>query len=312
MSMTTPGVVFHQVSKFYGEILGVNRVDLTLPSGITSLVGPNGAGKSTLMNLLAGLVQPTRGRIEVFGVTSANPERLFRLVGYSSQFDSFPRGMNARQLLHNFLRLAGETANLERLTALALERVGLTPVAGQKLASLSKGNRQRARLALALVLEPPVMVLDEPLNGLDPLARAEAIALFQHWAAEGKTVILSSHVLHEVDAISDQVVMLSNGYVVAEGAIQGVRDELPEHPLQVRIRCRGARALAAEVFHLAGVLQAQLLEGALLVTTRDPRELFLALNRWALDGFGIEGVQPVDEDARAVYEYLVQPQGAAR
>ncbi|TAN21282.1 MAG: ABC transporter ATP-binding protein [Acidobacteria bacterium] len=305
----TTGVVFHDVSKFYGEVLGINHVNLALPPGITSLVGPNGAGKSTLMNLLSGLIQPTRGHIEVLGVTNEDPERLFRLVGYSSQFDSFPRGMSAWQLLTSFLRLAGETTSVDRLATAALDRVGLLASARQKLASLSKGNRQRARLALALVLEPPVMVLDEPLNGLDPLARAEAIALFQSWAVAGKYVILSSHVLHEVDAISDQVVMLSNGYVVAEGAIQGVREEMPEHPLQVRVRCRRARALAAEAFQLPGVLQAELGEGAVLVTTRDPREFFLALNRWALADFDIEGVQPADEDARAVYDYLVQPGG---
>lgn len=303
------GVVFHDVSKFYGEVLGINHVNLALPPGITSLVGPNGAGKSTLMNLLSGLIQPTRGHIEVLGVTNADPERLFRRVGYSSQFDSFPRGMSAWQLLTSFLRLAGETTSVDRLATAALERVGLLPSARQKLAGLSKGNRQRARLALALVLEPPVMVLDEPLNGLDPLARAEVIALLQSWAAAGKYVILSSHVLHEVDAISDQVVMLSNGYVVAEGAIQGMRDELPEHPLQVRVRCRRARALAAEVFQLPGVLQAELGDDAVLVTTRDPRDFFLALNRWALADFDIEGVQPADEDARAVYDYLVQPGG---
>ncbi|MGH9476625.1 MAG: ABC transporter ATP-binding protein [Terriglobales bacterium] len=309
---SSAGVVFHEVSKFYGEVLGVNRVSLALPPGITSLVGPNGAGKSTLMNLLAGLIQPTRGRIEVLGVTSSDPERMFRLVGYSSQFDSFPRGLTAQELLSSFLRLAGKTANVERMAVAALERVGLAQSAKQKLASLSKGNRQRARLALALALEPPVMILDEPLNGLDPLARAEAIALFQRWAGEGKYVILSSHVLHEVDAISDQVVMLSNGYVVAEGAIQGVREELPEHPLQVYIRCRRARELAGEAFQLPSVSEAQLLESGLLVTTRDPRELFLALNRWALANFGIEGVHPADEDAHAVYEYLVQPQGSTR
>ncbi|MGH2519300.1 MAG: ATP-binding cassette domain-containing protein, partial [Chloroflexota bacterium] len=273
------------------------------------LVGPNGAGKSTLMNLLSGLVQPTRGSIEVLGVTNADPERLFRLVGYSSQFDSFPAGMSAWQLLTSFLRLAGETTAVDHMASTALERVGLLKSSRQKLASLSKGNRQRARLALALALQPPVMVLDEPLNGLDPLARAEAIALFQSWAAEGKYVILSSHVLHEVDAISDQVVMLSNGYVVAEGAIQGVREEMPEHPLQVRVRCRRPRALASEAFRLAGVLSVELSADAALVTTRDPSEFFLALNEWALADFAIEGVQPADEDARAVYDYLVQSGG---
>ncbi|MGH9417673.1 MAG: ABC transporter ATP-binding protein [Terriglobales bacterium] len=303
-------IVCEDVSKFYGEVLGINRVNLAIPCGITSLVGPNGAGKSTLMNLLTGLVQPTRGRIRVLGVGTDDPERLFALLGYATQFDAFPRGMTGIEFIETYLRFAGRSeAEVHALAEAAIARVGLEAAAGRKLAAYSKGMRQRIRLAQALSHNPRVIVLDEPLNGLDPLARAEAIALFHALGAEGKSLILSSHILHEVDAISDQVVMLSNGYVVAEGAIQGVRDELPEHPLRVRIRCRQGRELAAAVFALAGVTQAALDgRGGLLVTTRDPQALFLAVNHWAATTFDVEAVQPMDEDAHAIYAYLVQPQ----
>lgn len=305
-----PMIVLEDVSKFYGEVLGINRVNLAIPAGITSLVGPNGAGKSTLMNLLTGLVQPTRGGIRVLGVPTDDPERLFALLGYATQFDAFPRGMTGVEFVRTYLRFAGRSrTEVEHLAEAAIARVGLEGAAGRKLAAYSKGMRQRIRLAQALSHNPQVLVLDEPLNGLDPLARAEAIALFHALGQEGKSLILSSHILHEVDAISDQVVMLSNGYVVAEGAIQGVREEMPEHPLRVRIRCREARALAQAVFDEPAVVEAALDgRGGLLVTTRDPRALFLAVNHWAAERFTIEAVQPMDEDAHAIYAYLVQPQ----
>jgi ABC-2 type transport system ATP-binding protein len=304
--MAAAGIRFDDVSKFYGEVLGVNHVTLDIPPGITSLVGPNGAGKSTLMNLLAGLIQPSRGRIQVLGVSSDDPERLFRLVGYSPQYDSFPRGMRAGELLRAHLRLAGETENLTPRVTAALEQVGLAAVAGRKLAGFSKGMRQRMRLALALLHDPRVLILDEPLNGLDPLARAESIALFRSFAAEGRYLILSSHILHDVDAISDQLILLSNGCVVAEGAIQGVRAELPDRPLQVRIRSPRARELAATAFQLAGVIEAQLDARGVLITTRDPRAFYLALNQWAAAGLPIEAVQPADDNAQAIYGYLVE------
>src|SRR6185312_2096960 len=196
------GIVFDQVSKFYGEVLGVNRIHLTIPPGITSLVGPNGSGKTTLMNLMTGLVLPSRGRIEVRGVPTTEPERLFPLVGYCTQFDSFPRGMTARQFITSYLGLFGRgRAEAEDLAQRAVDLVQLGEAADRKLAGYSKGMRQRIRLAQALCHDPQVMILDEPLNGLDPLVRADTIALFRRLGEEGRHVIISSHVLHEVDAI---------------------------------------------------------------------------------------------------------------
>ncbi len=231
-------ILLDNVSRFYGEVLGVNRVTLSIPPGITSLVGPNGSGKTTLMNLMTGLVRPTYGQIRVLGIAPCEPQKLFRLVGYSTQFDSFPRGLTGFQFIRSFLRFFGYSgaASLE-LAGKAIDRVGLTEAADRKIAGYSKGMRQRIKLAQAIAHDPKVLVLDEPLNGLDPLVRAETIALFRKFAAEGRHVIVSSHVLHEVELISDRVILLAGGYVVAEGQIHGVRTEIQEHPMQILIRC---------------------------------------------------------------------------
>ncbi|MFL6228083.1 MAG: ABC transporter ATP-binding protein, partial [Pyrinomonadaceae bacterium] len=179
-------IVFDDVSKFYGEILGVNRVNLAIAPGITSLVGPNGSGKTTLMNLMTGLLRPTRGKISVLGATPHEPERLFRTVGYCSQFDSFPRGATGREFISSYLSVHGYTrGEVNDLTDAALDRVSMNEAADRKVAGYSKGMRQRIRLAQSIAHNPRVLILDEPLNGLDPMARAEIIRLFRQLADEG-------------------------------------------------------------------------------------------------------------------------------
>ena len=165
-------IIFEDVSKFYGEILGVNRVNLSIPPGITSLVGPNGSGKTTLMNLMTGLIRPTQGQIEVLGCKTNDPENLFKLVGYSTQFDALPKGLTGFQFVNSYLRLTGmDPRQAEQMAMQAIERAGLTDSASRNIAGYSKGMRQRIRLAQALAHNPKVLILDEPLNGLDPLAR---------------------------------------------------------------------------------------------------------------------------------------------
>ncbi|MEP6922714.1 MAG: ABC transporter ATP-binding protein, partial [bacterium] len=203
MSNESTHIVFDDVSKFYGEILGVNRVNLSVGAGITSLVGPNGAGKSTIMNLMTGLLRPTRGKITLLGIPTDQPEQLFRKVGYCTQFDSFPRGLTGREFINAFLLVHGfERREAADLTVTALERVNLMDAADRKVAAYSKGMRQRIRLAQAIAHQPQILILDEPLNGLDPMVRAETIALFRKLAGEGLHVIISSHILHEVDMMS--------------------------------------------------------------------------------------------------------------
>lgn len=302
-------IVFKNVSKFYGEVLGVNQVNLDIPPGITSLVGPNGSGKTTLMNLMTGLLRPTRGRISIRATSPQRPHDLFSFVGYCTQFDSFPKGLTGYQFIYSFLRLHGiDHSGAEHRTWQALELVNMIDAAKRKVASYSKGMRQRIKLAQAICNEPKVMILDEPLNGLDPMARAEIIALFQDLAQRQTHVIISSHILHEVDMISDRVVMLTNGYVVAEGDIQDVRSELKDHPMQVLIRCDKPSLLASRVFEQDHVVEAKVEDDrqGLLVRTLDADRFFLALNEVIIkNGLKVESVSPSDEDVHSVYEYLI-------
>lgn len=302
-------IVFEDVSKFYGEVLGVNRVHLSLPPGVTSLVGPNGSGKTTLMNLMTGLVRPTQGRISVLGLTPDQSEDFFRYVGYCTQFDSFPKGVTGYEFIYQLLKLRGITSvEAHRLTVEAIDRVGMGFAASRNVAGYSKGMRQRIRLAQAIAHHPTVLVLDEPLNGLDPMARAESIALFEALGKEGMHVIISSHVLHEVDKISDQVVLMSFGYVVAEGQIHGVRSEVKEHPMQILVRCGNPNLLASRLFRHDHVVEAKLSQDGkgVLVRTRDADEFYLLLNRVVVEEeITVDAVAPADDDVNSVYQYLI-------
>jgi ABC-2 type transport system ATP-binding protein len=311
--MSGDRIVFRDVSKFYGEVLGVNRVHLDLEPGLIGLVGPNGSGKSTLMHLMTGLLRPTRGHIDVRGVPPHRPERLFELAGYCTQYDSFPSGATGLGFLWHALSLHDlDHAEADDRAWRALERVGLTDAAHRKIAGYSKGMRQRIKLAHAHCHDPQVLVLDEPLNGLDPMGRAEMIELFRELAKEGRHVIVSSHILHEVDLISDVVVMIHGGSIVAEGSIRAVRGEIKSHPIQILIRCDRPQAIATRVFELDHVVEARILDDddGLLVRTRDADALYDRLTRIILDtGVDVETVTPADESVHAVYDYLIGEAG---
>jgi ABC-2 type transport system ATP-binding protein len=314
---TAQTVEFRDVSKFYGDVLGVNRVNLVIAPGITSLVGPNGSGKTTLMNLMTGLIRPTCGEIRVLGLTPDDPERFFRTVGYCTQFDSFPKGATGRDFVEYGLKLQGYgPSRVKQMAQDAIARVNLLEAADRKVAGYSKGMRQRIRLAQSIAHSPSVLVLDEPLNGLDPMARAETIALFEQLGDEGLHIIISSHILHEVDQISDQVILLSYGYVVAEGKIKGVRDEVKEHPMQILVRCNRPSLLAARAFECESVVEAKLVEPeghkgpGVLIRTRDADTFYLSLNRIVLnEDIQLESVAPADDDVLAVYQYLIGSEG---
>jgi len=306
--MSSDRIVFTDVSKFYGEVLGVNKVNLEVAPGLTGLVGPNGSGKSTLMHLMTGLLRPSRGKISVLGIAPDRPEELFRVVGYCTQYDSFPNGATGIGFLSYALSMHGysKTEIDERAWA-AIERVGLTDAARRRIAGYSKGMRQRIKLAHAHCHDPQVLVLDEPLNGLDPMGRAEMIDLFTELAREGRHVIVSSHILHEVDLISDGVIMIHGGAIVAEGEIREVRGEITSHPIQVLIRCDKPHLVASEVFRLEHVVEARILEDeGLLVRTRNADAFFAEVNRIVLAAdVVVETVAPADESVHAVYDYLI-------
>lgn len=306
-------IIFEDVSKFYGEVLGVNRVSLSLPPGITSLVGPNGSGKTTLMNLMTGLIQPTRGSVSVMGVTADDACKFFSMVGYCTQFDSFPRGVTGWEFMVDGLRLHGMTnAQAADLANEALKRVDLGDAAHRQIAGYSKGMRQKVRLAQAISHHPTVLVLDEPLNGLDPMARAESLALFEELGRKGMHVVISSHVLEEVDRISDRVVLMTGGYVIAEGNIHQVRQEVREKPMQILVRCARPELLASKIFELNHCVEAKLHGDGrgVFVRTRDVDQFYTVINEIVAEGVvDIEAISPADDDANAIYQYLIGPNG---
>lgn len=306
--MSADLIVIEGVSKFYGEVLGVNRVSLSIPPGISSLVGPNGSGKTTLMNLMTGLIHPDRGTITIRGISSRDPENLMRITGYATQYDAAPRGTTGFEFVSTGLVLGGfSKKESEDLAWKALEIVDLADAGHRKIAAYSKGMRQRVRLAQAVAHDPEVLVLDEPLNGLDPLVRAETIAVFERFAEQGRHVVLSSHVLHEVDVISDRVILIANGSIIAEGDVRSVRDEIHEHPRQYLIRCQDPSRVASMLFDQDHITQIQVHEDGhgLLVMTRNQVEFSRALSRISLEGQIVESVMAADENVDALYKYLI-------
>lgn len=308
-------ILFENVSKFYGEVLGVNRVSLSIAPGVSTIVGPNGSGKTTLMNLMTGLVQPSSGRVSVLGLTPADADRFFRQVGYCTQFDSFPRRLTGMDFLMDALLLHGMSeSEAFRLAREAMERVRLSDdAAGRRIEGYSKGMRQKIRLAQAIAHHPHVLVLDEPLNGLDPMARAESLALFQELSRQGMHLIISSHILDEVDRISDRVILITGGYIVAEGDIHQVRREVRDKPLQVLIRCDQPERLASRMFTDNHCVEARLHPDGrgVFLRTGDIDEFYRLLNAIAVEGLvQIEAVAPADDDTRAIYQYLIGSDGS--
>jgi len=315
MTSMSDRIVFDNVSKFYGEVLGVNRVSLSIPAGVTTLVGPNGSGKTTLMNLMTGLVQPSSGSVSVLGLTPGDATQFFREVGYCTQFDSFPRGLTGWEFLMDSLLLHGiSEPDAFRLAQEAIQRVQLGDAAGRRIAGYSKGMRQKIRLAQAIAHHPRVLVLDEPLNGLDPMARAESLALFEELSRQGMHLVISSHVLDEVDRISDRVVLITGGYLVAEGNIHQVRQEVRDKPMQVLIRCDRPEQLASRMFALNHCVEARLhVDGkGVFLRTGDLDEFYRLLNGIAVEGLvQIQEVAPADDDTQAIYQYLIGSDGSA-
>ncbi|HPK01130.1 MAG TPA: ABC transporter ATP-binding protein [Candidatus Sumerlaeota bacterium] len=300
-------IELRDVSRWYGEVLGVNRVTADLRAGLTGLVGPNGSGKSTLMNLICGLLRPGRGEIRILGQPVWNNPELRRVLGYCTQNDHFYESFSGREFVASLLRLHGHGLDWARRTAADwLERVGLGPHMDRRLRTYSKGMRQRAKIALALAHQPRVLVLDEPFNGLDPVGRREMMQLLQEFAAEQRTIVLSSHILHEIEQMTDNILMMSNGYVVAEGEVGQVRDLLTDHPFQVFIRCDDPRRLGALLLREPGVLSVQVEgERSLTLATRAPDAFYLRLNELILDhGIDVDIVTLADENVQSIYRYL--------
>lgn len=305
-----PLLLFEQVSKWYGSVLALNQVTLALAGGITGLVGANGAGKSTLLRMANGQLKPTLGRVSVRG-TDAWDWRARRLVGYCPDIDAFYEDLSGRAFVHTMARLCGyPRAEAVRRTEAVLRRVGMADRADRKLRGYSKGMRQRVKLAQALLHDPELLILDEPLSGIDPIGRQELLELFQALAAQGKCLLISSHELEALEKLTSHVVIMARGRVAAVGTLQQIRDLLDDHPLSVRIEVDRPREVARLLLALPEVLAVDVGGDSLVVKARHPKQFFEHFGRLAVEHeLDVRRLEPLDESAHAILGYLLGGSG---
>ena len=301
-------VELSNVSRWYGEIIGVNRISVTLRPGITGLLGPNGAGKSTLMNLMAGMLAPSQGSVHVFGQPVwGNPSQMGRL-GYCAQSDAFYEKLTGLEFVQSLLEVRGWMRSRARAAAEhAMTQLGMAPNMKRKIQAYSKGMRQRTKVALAIAHNPEILILDEPLNGLDAVGRHEMIELVRLFGQEGRNVVISSHVLHEIEAMTNNILMMSGGYLLAEGDVKEVRGDLQEHPHQVLVRCTDPRKAAVFLLSRTAIQSVRLQEEdhALVVETRNISAFYNDLSDLILDaGVDVSLVTVADENITSIFDYL--------
>jgi ABC-2 type transport system ATP-binding protein len=296
-----------RASRWYGPVIALNDVTTTIAPGVTGLLGPNGAGKSTFLKLLAGQLRPSQGEVRVLGLPAWGSPELFHRVGLCPETDAFWEGLTGTQFVTALLRLTGydETECRARAEA-ALAQMDLLEARDRKIGGYSKGMRQRVKLAQALAHDPEVLLLDEPVSGMDPVNRRRVIDLVKRLGREGKTVIVSSHILHEVEAMTRRVLLIHNGRILAEGDVREIRDLMDEHPHTVSLRARDPRALAGRVVGAPHVLSLSF-DGSgewLTVQTARPDEFYGSLHEAAVEA-GVTEMYSPDEDLESVFKYLV-------
>ncbi|HPK72252.1 MAG TPA: ABC transporter ATP-binding protein [Vicinamibacterales bacterium] len=305
----TPLVVADRLSKWYGQVIGLNDVSASIPAGITGLLGPNGAGKSTLLKLLTGQLKPSKGTVSVFGEPVWRNPRLFFRIGFCPEQDAFYDRMTGLEWVSGLVRLngLGERESIEAART-ALARVDLLDAADKKIGGYSKGMRQRVKLAQALVHDPELLILDEPLSGMDPIARRRTIRLIREWARSGRSVLVSSHILHEIEAMTSSILLIHNGRILAEGDVHQIRDLIDEHPHTVSVRAARPRDLAREFLTRDDVLSLKLEQGAVVVETSKPDGFYRYLTDLAASGHAgeITEVTSPDDNLQAVFKYLVK------
>lgn len=302
-----PLLLFEHASKWYGPVIGVNQVTLELHSGITGLVGPNGAGKTTLMRLATGQLRPDLGTVRIRGLDAWSASAK-RCVGYCPDADSFYEDMTGRQFVETMARLDGfPRSDARRRTADTLELVGMTRAAERKLRGYSKGMRQRIKLAQALVHDPELLILDEPLSGIDPIGRQESQALFRELAARGKCLLVSSHELEELEKLTEHVAVMTHGRIAAVGTLAQIRDLLDQHPLAVLIACNEPRRFAGLLLTMPDVVGVELGErDTLVVRACNPPRFFRSLAELVLEeDFEIRHLETLDDSAKAILGYLL-------
>jgi len=304
-----PIVAASHLSKWYGQVIGLNDVTLTMPAGITGLLGPNGAGKSTFLKLITGQLKPSKGEVTVLGERIWQNPALYLRIGFCPEQDAFYDRMTGLEWLSALVRLNGAgDRDAEAMARRALEAVDLLDAAGKKIGAYSKGMRQRVKLAQALAHDPELLILDEPLSGLDPIARRKTIRLIKDWGRSNRSIIVSSHILHEIELMTSNILLINQGRIVAEGNVHQIRDLIDEHPHTVFIRADQPRALARQFLAADDVLSLRFEDNAVVVQTAKPDHFYARLTELAASGEigSIHEVTSPDDNLQAVFQYLVK------
>ncbi len=304
-----PIVASEHLSKWYGQVSGLNDVSVTVPGGITGLLGPNGAGKSTFMKLVTGQLKPSKGSLRVLGEPIGGNPGIYRRIGFCPEQDAFYDRMTGLDWVTALVRLNGLGPDAARAAAeRALEAVDLMDAAGKKIGAYSKGMRQRVKLAQALVHDPELLILDEPLTGMDPIMRRRTIRQIKEWARAGRSILVSSHILHEVESMTSNILLLNNGRIVAEGNVHQIRDLIDTHPHTVFIRAQDPKALARILLVDEGIISLRFEPGALVIETARPDAFYRRVTDLAASGDAgaIDEITSPDDNLQAVFRYLVK------
>jgi ABC-2 type transport system ATP-binding protein len=302
-----PVIRVDRVSRWFGSVVAVSDVTFDVTPGITGLLGPNGAGKTTLLRMMTGLADTSSGSVTMFGQPVRDNPPLYQRLGVMSEHETVYASMRGR----DFVRMMGRirrVAPLERAVDRAIELVDMADAQHRPMDTYSRGMRQRMRLAATIVHEPDVLILDEPLNGADPRQRVHFKRLLQQLAAEGRTIVLSSHILEEVEELAETVLLIVNGKLAASGGFRAIRAALNQRPYHVRVTCDAPRNLAAAVVTLPSVEAVHVdPDGAVVVLSRNVLDLQVELPRLAqASGISLRRVEPLDDSLESVFGYLVE------
>lgn len=304
-----PVIETRNLSKWYGNVLGLSDVTLQIEPGITGILGPNGAGKSTFLKLISGQIKPNIGTVSIKGKKIRNNYLLFSIIGFCPEQDSFYGEMTGWQFISSLLRLHHlSPLEIESKAKKALEIVELIEDKDRVIKSYSRGMRQRLKFAQAIAHEPEIMILDEPLNGLDPLGRRKIIRLIKSYKEEGRTIIVSSHVLPEIEAMTKKIILIHQGKIFAQGDIHYIRDLIETHPHMIYIKCSNPRVLASKFINEDFILNVDFTsaEDSVIIKTRDRDKFFSLLPALFIENnIEVKEITSPDDNLQAVFDYLI-------
>lgn len=303
-------IFIEQLSKWYGEVIGVSHISADLHPGVTGLLGPNGAGKTTLFKLLTGLIRPDTGRATVDGEPIWNNPNIYRLIGYCPSLERCYDNMTGLEFLMYMGRLNGQSKSAAKVRAMdCLEQMGLSDAVHKQIGAYSKGMRQRVKFAQAILHDPAVILLDEPLSGMDPIGREQTVELIHHYGNQGKTIVVSSHILHEVEEMTPRIILINNGMLLAEGDIHEIRDLLDQQPRKVEIICDDRRQLSNMLVQFPEVQSLSFGDepDQLMVQTVSADGFYERLNELVVEhNVPIRNIMTLDDNLQSVFDYLVK------